>query len=60
VISIYIFYIRCILHDKSNVLRKMVDTSNCVRRVFTFCIKCMLILMDKIIAGNVFVISGRL
>jgi hypothetical protein len=39
---------------------KVVDTSNCVRCVFTSCIKYMLILMDKIITGNVFVISVRL
>jgi len=39
---------------------KIVDTSNCVRGVFTSSIKYMLILMDKIITGNILVISGRL
>jgi len=41
-------------------LGKIVDSSNCVRSVFTSCIKYLLILMDKIITGNVLVISGRL
>jgi len=36
----------------------IVDTSNCVRSVFTSCVKYMLILMDKIITGNVLVNSA--
>jgi len=54
-----ILYIITVLFYKDFV-GKIVDSSNCVRSVFTSCIKYLLILMNKIITGNVLVISGGL
>jgi len=60
---LYIFIIYSVLYMITELFYKdfsgtIVDTSNCVRSVFTSCVKYMLILMDKIITGNVLVNSA--